>query len=355
MPDDRRAEALRLAEELLTDIECSRLPPADLAKKASRLARLLDDVDAMTWLRYEISGYTPASRGHMTHEEVRAAERSRRIQTKDSETGAITYSVSSLGWQQAQVDAVMTALASDSGGPSSSQYALPVENARIQQRNGLIASAGSCRATIDSVVGAIHEYVADRFQELRFGSTIEGAFERLRNQVDEAIASVVPNALPRLTAAFENATSESPEHWANAALTCRRLLKEVADELRPTGAEVDGRKMGDENYVNRIVDWIANQSGSTTLGDAAGADLEHLGRRLDAIADAGNKGAHADVSRFDASRFLVGTYLLLGDILRLADAVPKPANTSAVGAPAGIDEAFLRSLADTSCNSAPDS
>jgi hypothetical protein len=32
---------------------------------------------------------------------------------------------------------------------------------------------------------------------------------------------------------------------------------------------------------------------------------------------AGAKGAHADVTKLDASRFVTGTYLLLGDILRL--------------------------------------
>ena len=48
------------------------------------------------------------------------------------------------------------------------------------------------------------------------------------------------------------------------------------------------------------------------------ADLEYLGRRLDAAAEAGHKGAHAEVSRIDASRFVTGTYLLVGDILRLA-------------------------------------
>ena len=55
------------------------------------------------------------------------------------------------------------------------------------------------------------------------------------------------------------------------------------------------------------------------MANAAVTDLEYLGHRLDAIADAGNKGAHAHVEKVDASRALVGTYVLLGDILRIAD------------------------------------
>lgn len=326
MPDSRRSEALELAEELLTDIECSRLPAPDLAKRASRLARLLDDAEAVEWLRFEIGGYTGKDIGYMTTEEVAAAKRSRRVQAVNKETGEISYTVSSLASLQANADACMTALTSDTGGPSSSDVALLVENARISSRNGLIAAAGGARATIDSVIGAIHEYVSEQYQALRFGSTIESAFERLRADVDNSIGALVPNALARLNAAFENATSENPEHWANAASTCRRLLKEVADALRPPGPDVDGRKMGEDNYINRLVDWIMTQATSETVSGGAIADLEYLGRRLDAAAEAGHKGAHAEVSRFDASRFLVGTYVLLGDILRLAD--PEPASPS---------------------------
>lgn len=43
----RRAEALALAEELLGEIELSTLAPAAMIRKASRLARLLDDSEAM--------------------------------------------------------------------------------------------------------------------------------------------------------------------------------------------------------------------------------------------------------------------------------------------------------------------
>jgi len=163
----------------------------------------------------------------------------------------------------------------------------------------------------------MHGYVSERYQELRFGSAVESAFEVVRQDVDASIGDLVPDALPMLSAAFENATSNNPEHWANAAGTCRRLLKVVADALRPSGAEIDGRKMGDGNYVNRLVDWIVHNSKSETSAKIITADLSYLGQRLDAADAAGQKGAHAEVDRFDASRFITGTYLVLGYVLRL--------------------------------------
>lgn len=132
----------------------------------------------------------------------------------------------------------------------------------------------------------------------------------------------MPDGPQKLAAAFENAASENPEHWANAASTCRRLLKATADALRPPGEPVNGREMSDEHYINRLVDWIVNQTESETAADVVTVELEYLGRRLDASNNAGHKGAHTEVTRFDASRFLTGTYLSLGDVLRLAPDEP---------------------------------
>jgi hypothetical protein len=183
----------------------------------------------------------------------------------------------------------------------------------------------------------LHAYAADRYQELRFGSAVESAFEVVRREVDLSIGELVPNALPMLSAAFENATSNNPEHWANAAGTCRRLLKAVADELRPPGPDVDDRKMGDGNYINRLVDWIVKNSESETAAKIVTTDLAYLGERLDAADGAGQKGAHEEVDRFDASRFITGTYLILGDVLRIAPPLPQPSEDLIEGDGSGAD------------------
>jgi hypothetical protein len=316
VPDTRHEEALRLAEELLSDIEYTKIGPSDIARKASRLARLTDDVEAMAWLRFEIAGYTKPAQGFFTDDEVKAAERSGRFMNL-SEAGGRLYKIESIGEIQAHIGAAEASLTALGGSAAAGDHALLVEASRRDQRYGAWTRIAAERGFLDAILGAIHEYVAERYQELRFGSTVESAFEAVRAEVDTTIADLVPNALPRLTAAFENVTSASPEHWANAASTCRRLLKEVADAIRPPGPDVAGRKMGEDQYINRLVDWIAQQSASKTLTDVVTADLEHLGTRLDAVADAGHKGAHIDVSQFDAARYLIGTYLLLGDILRL--------------------------------------
>ena len=203
-------------------------------------------------------------------------------------------------------------------------WAYKISLDRTQQRGELRAAMTLRKALLDTVLGSIHAYAGERYQELRFGAAVETAFEVVRVDVDARVTRLIPDGLPMLTAAFENAVSDQPEHWANAASTCRRLLKLAADAVRPAGPDkaLPGGKrvlMGDGNYINRLVDWIVTSAESETAANMITADLEYLGRRLDAPAadGAGHKGAHDRVDRFEASRFITGTYLVLGDVLRL--------------------------------------
>jgi len=323
MPTDRRAAALALAEDLLSDIELTRLPPVALVRKASRLARLLDDIDATQWLAFELDGFSEPSSGKMSQGAATAAKRSGRG-VFDEEAGTTKYWTSPLGALQANVDAARVQIMAAADAPVSvsssnpNQYvAAPSGNTR--ERSTMTQVIMRDQALIEKVIGAVHRYVSEKELELRFGAAVETAFGQLRAAVDAKIAEVVPTAAIRLSAAFENAASDNSENWASAAATCRRLIKDLADSLRPPGPDVKGRKMGEDQYINRLIDWIGSAGIPTgsTAADVVVSDLEYLGRRLDALADAGHKGAHSDVSRYEASRFITGAYLLLADILAM--------------------------------------
>lgn len=318
---NRRQEGLVLADELLADIELSRLPAADVARKAFRLARLLDDTEAMAWLRCEVGGFESTADG-LTPAAWAAAVRSNRTYV-DTSNGTPRANVRALGELQTTIEGALRQIEAAADRPVSLTSANPHQTVvappgNTMERGAVRNYAGQLKGTLDKVLGSIHEYVTDRYQQLRFGAAAETAFEVIRASVDERIASLVPEAPGMLAAAFENAASDNPEHWAAAAATCRRLLKAAADALRSPGPDVAGRKMTDAAYINRLIDWIVQQSGSETASDLIAADLAYLGRRLDAVDHAGHKGAHASVDRLDVARFITGTYLLLGDILGLA-------------------------------------
>lgn len=309
----KKDEALKLAEELLEDVELERLKPTSIVLKASRLARLMDDVDSSLWLGYEVSGYPNNGNGKgLSRQEWAAAVKSGRtyevMQDGKSKQVANAQTITEL---RADAESAKTRLARSN---SDNPYERNAQQETIRRSKGII----------DKVIGTIYRYVVKTHYELRFGAAVETAFENLRSTVDSQIASVVPDALPILATALENAQTDNPEQWKNAAKACRDLIKAAADALRPVGpdkkiASDKVIKMGDENYVNRLVDWIDTKSSSKTKSRLVKADLDHLGKRLDAATGGGNKGAHTNVDKVDASRFIVGTYMLLGDILSLSD------------------------------------
>lgn len=309
----KRQASLALAEDLLGDIELGRIGVVDIARKAGRLARLLDDVDASNWLQHESGGYPP----NLDAAASVAAVRSHR---EASTPGS--YWTTALGTLELDIRTMSAEIEALAGPLPAGDWAYRISLDRTNQRGELRTAVTHRKALLDTVLGQVHRYAADRYQELRFGAAVETAFEVVRVDVDARITRLIPEGLPMLTAAFENAVSDQPEHWANAASTCRRLLKLAADALRPAGPDkvVPGRKpilMGDGNYINRLVDWISTSAKSETAAAMIVSDLEYLGRRLDAADAAGQKGAHDQVDQFDASRFITGTYLILGDLLRL--------------------------------------
>jgi hypothetical protein len=318
----RRSAAAALSEEILADIELGRVSGTDVARKAFRLARMIDDFDAMEWLEFEVTTYSTGADG-LSRKAWNAAKRSGRVYTdKDGVERARTSSLSSMMAAvqsgNAQISAAADAPVSVSSANPSQYVGVPSGN--TQERAAVRRNVTEMQGLHDQIVGSVHIWVTEAYYGLRFGSAAEDAFAVVRAAVDRQLTSLVPEAVRRVAVAFENASSSDPEQWSNASAGCRRLIKATADELRPPGPDVNGRKMGDGNYINRLVDWITTRSDSETYRDIVIADLEFLGKRIDSLADAGNKGAHAEVGRFEASRYVTGTYLLLGDILQLSDA-----------------------------------
>ena len=310
MTRSKDEEALEAAASLLEDIDAGRLDALGAVRRAVVLARLADDSAAADWLFWELRGYPGDADGRYIAGKARnsAYLSGRVVQAHEANP---TWPL----FREAETTRVNPA--------SLSRLALMVEtiaplmtpDARIGGE--VLREYTAARRIPVDVLTAVHLWTGGVHHRLRFGTAVETAFGVVRREVDASISELIPDGLVKLAAALENAVSDNPEHWANAASTCRRLLKAAADALRPPGPDKGGRKMGDPQYINRVRDWIEEHATSGTMAGVVIADLEHLGARLEASASGGHKGAHAEVSRFDASRFITGTYLLLGDILRL--------------------------------------
>lgn len=123
--------------------------------------------------------------------------------------------------------------------------------------------------------------------------------------VDEDLASDLVLTLeelhPKLFDAFASAArvierAETGEDLAQAALSGRRLLAQVADYLfPPQEKELKGRKIGKAEYKNRLWAYIEQ-----TINEDETIDpqiLQTLGTEADRLVEMFNKGLHSDLKR----------------------------------------------------------
>ena len=163
---------------------------------------------------------------------------------------------------------------------------------------------------------------------MKFSGIADDVFSRIRERVDSAISKTVPSAVQKIAAVYDNLRSENPEDWSNAVHSCRRILNDLADAVFPPQEDriVSGNggsktiKLGKENYINRIIAFVENHSDSERFHDIVGSHLHFLGNRLDSVFKAAQKGSHDTIiTQEEADRYVVYTYLLVGDVLSLVN------------------------------------
>ena len=280
----REAEAL--SGDILKDIELSQAPLSVVILKAVRLARILNDSDVQQTFERESSG------------------------------GVSTKSTEELENAVAKGRAVLQS-ALELPGPYEGKWALR----DMDSATGKLAS----RRTV------IYDYAIRKHYEIRFSSLAEDVFGRIRSRIDSSIGLAVPDAVRKLTSVHDNLVSDNPEDWSNAAHSCRRVLQDLADAVFPPQDKlatrmVDGKqieiRLGADQYINRLIAYIEDSSESGRFREIVGSHLRYMGHRLDALFEAAQKGSHSTVTKEEADRCVVYTYLLVGDILSLRSMPP---------------------------------
>lgn len=292
MEKDKISQALSLAEEILANIELTEIPLANACLKAARLARLLNNpqrVDVLT----KISSYIGQLEPHIETLRIRLAA----AQDPD-------VSVSSANPDQYVIS--------------------PVGN--TFERDKIITAISDSQLKLQEQKTTVYNYVLNTHYQLRFSSVPEELFETTRNSVDRKLAEMAPSAIKKFVSVYDNLKSTNREDWSNAVHSCRRILQSVADVLYPPNpkglVEIERKgkkiKVGPDNYINRLAIYVEDNSKSKRFKDIVGSNLKFLGDRLDAIYSAVSKGSHSKIkTREEAERYIIYTYLLLGDLLWL--------------------------------------
>ena len=323
--ESRLSEARAVANDLLHKMETAELPIERHLLQAKRLARLLRDTDAQTWLDLEIAGYKEGFHVNALGNCLRYAQAAGRV-TREGK-----YYLTSLPRLEAACAADRQRVeGATPKAPTGTAENYVVAGATTKMLHDQIAALNAIKEVylknvelLSALKAAIHGYVTDTLIAIEFGDVAESIFDALRHDVDTFVRSHCPQAAEKLLAIAERMAEGTSEAYAEALTSCRRLLMTVADSVFPASGTdwIDGsgkpRKVGTDNYKNRLVAFIEGRLTSDGSRAILENELEHLCSRLDAVYEKVCKGVHADVSVEEARLAIIEGYIFVGEVARL--------------------------------------
>ncbi len=302
----RQTEALKLADELLADIELSRLPAEKCILKGNRLARLVSDDNASEWLYCELHGYDPSS--PRLHELLSMTCR----WVDDEKTKGYTVSLSALQGMLEAEKSKMSALQSTN---MSGDYIVIAQNNRFKQLNTASQNIASLSAIISGVMAALHDFATRTYYELLFSEIQADLFASMQTEIDARISPMMGDALDKIDVVNERLRTGDIEAISHAMTTCRRLIDATADAVCPATEEVgeiDGQPVATtRSHVLNRLNLYAYKSGATK------GRRDRLRRALSDIYSRVSKGVHEDVTPMEARFIFLQTYLTLGELVTL--------------------------------------
>ena len=332
----------QLLAEALTAADDAAVPVSVLARKAMRIARLRNDWENQWWLQMEMltiddtrakSGKVlqTASIGNPTPHDAGRVQRNGRphhftLFPRSANHGGEKLLPTGIADTEARAEAIETHLGSLQLPPGSDPQHIfhqtqHTKDLTVKLNNALL----QCRSVLMRQRDAIGDYLSKIETQLHFSAVTTDMFERNREYVDRRLAAVAPQVLEQFAAAYERQADGDGEARSHALLSCRRVLKSFADALYPaTGAEMEGldgnrRIMSDDGYINRLCQYAADATAGSASRDLIVESVEALGRKLKRLNSLSSKAVHADVSAAELDQCIMQTYLVVGDLLRLAD------------------------------------
>lgn len=302
---NRSEHIFQLAQELLDDIELSRLSGEALVLKATRLARLVNSEKIQSWLQYELKGYN--SNDKLALEYMGKTGRWTNYQEKKGYWGPLAQQEAAMQALEAQLRQMRL--------PDSVTSA-PIITGFTGQMTGITQQIQTHRAIKSKVISLLHEFVSSVYYEKAFSGLAEDIFESYKREIDTRIAEKCGDVLSKLPYVYDRLREGDSEAVSQGLTTCRRIVDAFADALYPATEEtvqIDGNtlELGANRHQNRINAYIAEKVSSDSRRKRLRQSLSNLYSRV-------STGVHSEVSPQEAQALLLSTYLFLGEVLNLA-------------------------------------
>lgn len=176
---------------------------------------------------------------------------------------------------------------------------------------------------IETVLTKIYNFAASVSANLMFGNVIESIFDETRKTVDAELRKNCPDIFKKLTETYNDLVTGSVDsNWSKVTFACRDILQDFTDyifkpEFTPTNEKLPEREQT-KNKVRYTLQAKLNKT--TTESELITSQVEYLNAYLDKLTNYIQKEIHHkgfEVTKEDANRCIIYTYLIIGDILKI--------------------------------------
>jgi hypothetical protein len=159
-------------------------------------------------------------------------------------------------------------------------------------------------------------------RQLELQRKSQGFLESVQNDVNNFFKARSDDVYLKLQKAAQLSASNDLEDFSLLLTEVRRALKAAADFFYPAVSGkalcADGveRSLGDEQYLNRLQEFLTQRFARSAAQELMAAELEYLATFLRRLNDMASKGVHGPVTLAEAKEGLVGLYFFLSDLCR---------------------------------------
>ncbi len=327
MNNSKIDEALKVSEEILNSFEDYTKKVSNTLLKCLKLARLMEDEEAIQWILCEIHGYKSSKDGIPSDLFEIGASHGRENNMKDEKGNRTIFTElaseleDKIESSKATIGSFTTAgvsVAGEWGHVAMNNLTNSVASANGGLRN-IITSA---ERKLSILRGEYYNYALDVNMQLKFSNKVEEIFSDYRMNVDSKLVSLIPKSIKKLSSIYSRLAEDDTESWSQAATTCRKLIKEFGDSLFQKiypnnkldkikvkcGKEID---ITGDKYVNRIsvsLDKIIQNDMKKDNIMLSISWIESINERI-------CKGVHNDITYDEIRSTIIHLYIMLADII----------------------------------------
>lgn len=327
---DKKAEALKIIEEGLKELESPKGSVTVGVQKLSRAANLLNEDEIIAWTQLHLGNqvYTTALDNFFKKVEIEAKKLKNnnqpvKVNATDELFKKELKKIIDLHLPLTELDESYNFKTDPkAGGFNSVDFIESKLNTLIREKigNDGYHYKNPLQAHITYIKKYAFKYLTDLHEKLKFSGTITSSFDILKNAVDDRLLDLNPEIAEQLMLAFKSVSSSNKEEWSHALTTCRRLLESLADKLYPASDLVIGKRTFKQSqFINRLWQFMNDSIESESNRELAQAHVNFLGSWLEKTNKLTNKGVHDDVSQLEATKALFHLYLMLADLLDYLD------------------------------------